>query len=103
MHLGADSDVICFLSGNGADSNALYVGWLDLLDSTNHVANLLAPSEINVYYAIDDPRNAYLGGSTYQLLDHAGSNGGLLLPVIPEPSALGLLAAAGLLMRRRRR
>jgi T5SS/PEP-CTERM-associated repeat protein len=102
LHLESVADLICFLSGNGAASNALYVGWLDLLDSTDNVANLIAGANINVYYAIDDTRNAYLGGQTYQLLDHLGGAGGFLLPVIPEPSAVLLLGYAALIGLRRR-
>ena len=103
LRLGSTNDIICFLTGNSAPSNALYVGWLDLLGSTNYVANLIAPTTINVYYAADDTRNAYLGGLTYQLENHLGGTGGLLLPVIPEPSILMLLALAVCAMMRRRR
>jgi len=102
LHLGSIADIICFLSGDAAPSNALYVGWLDLFNSTSHITNLIAPTSINIYYAADDTRNAYLGGATYQLLDHNGLDGGFLLPVIPEPSSLTMLASVAILFLMRR-
>jgi len=104
LHLGSGLDQICFETGDSALSNALYIGWLDL-SSTGLVANLIAPSSINLYYDGTDTRNAYLGGLTYQLNNHLGGAGGLLLPVVPEPSALVLAAAsiAAFVLRRRLR
>jgi hypothetical protein len=91
LQLGSTSDHIYFESGDGALSNALYVLNLDLLGSTNHVANLHAAANINVYYGISSlaPGNAYLMDKVYTL-----DGGGLLLPAIPEPSTLLLLSIA---------
>jgi len=106
LHIGTSSDTICFESGNGAASNALYIGWLDLLGSTNLVANLHAPTSINLYYLDSghDARNAYLNNATYQLLDCNGATGGFLIPAVPEPSSflLILLTTCGVLARRHR-
>jgi T5SS/PEP-CTERM-associated repeat protein len=106
LRLGSSSDVICFECGTVpvSASNALYVGWLDLLGDTNLVSNLRAPSSINIYYLESDlmVANAYLGDQTYQLLDCAGNPGGFLMPAVPEPSTLAFLFAAGALLLRRR-
>lgn len=104
LHLGSTADQVCFACGTTplAASNALYVGWLDLLGSTNFVANLHSPTNINIYYAADETRNSYLGAATFQLLDCNGQPGGLLMPVIPEPSVLALLFATVPLIARRR-
>ena len=77
--------------------------WLDLDNDTNRVANLLAPSSINLYYLIYDSRNDYLGGLTYQLYDCDGASGGFLMAAIPEPSSMvfALLACGAALLRRR--
>jgi len=99
LSLGSAADTISFTSGDGASSNALYVLHLDLLGTTNNVANLDAPSNINIYYGISSlaPANAYLGDRVYQL-----ASGGLLMPAIPEPSTMILLALAACAMMRGR-
>lgn len=91
LHLGSASDEICFFCNNSSPSNALYVGWLDLLTNVSLVANLHASNNITIYYAYDDSRNAYLGNQIYQLTQCDGiTPGGFLAPVIPEPSILSL-------------
>jgi len=101
LSLGSSLDTVCFLSGDGSVSNALYINWLDL-GATNLVANLHADTNINLYYFSGNPNNAYLGNATYQLTDCDGGSGGLLMPAVPEPSGLLLTAVAcGLLMRRK--
>jgi len=107
LRLESAADQVCFACGNipVIPSNALYIGWLDLLDDASLVTNLHAPAGINLYYDLADSRNAYLGGISYALTDcDLLTSGGLLMPIIPEPSALGLvaLAAFALLMRRAR-
>lgn len=104
LRLGSTNNIVCFGCGNlpSVTSNALYVNWLDLDDDTNLIANLRAPMSINLYYALFDSRNDYLGGQTYQLLDCEGNLGGLLLAAIPEPSALTLFVVAGCAMLGRR-
>lgn len=95
-------DHIWFTSGNGSSSNALYAQFVDLLGSSNNVANLHAPSGFHIYYLLSehDSRNSYLFDQTYVL-----DGGGLLLPAIPEPSAAGfiLVGAATFACRRSRR
>jgi len=105
LSLGTSSDTICFQCGETplAASNALYVTWLDLLGSTNNVANLHSPTTINIYYYQFEPNNAYLNNAVYQLTDCNGGLGGLLMPAVPEPSALALLVLAGCAMAWRRR
>jgi T5SS/PEP-CTERM-associated repeat protein len=100
LRLGSTNDVLCFECGNipVVASNALYIGYLDLTGLTNDIPNintlvtsvLHAPTNINLYYQIGG-NDAYLGGLTYQLTDCNNALGGLLLPVIPEPSTLTLL------------
>jgi hypothetical protein len=93
---------VCFTSGDGSVSNALYVNWLDL-GTTNLVANLHAPSSINIYYFTGNPNNAYLNNAVYQLTDCDGVTlGGLLMPAVPEPSVAMLLALAACAMLWRR-
>jgi hypothetical protein len=80
------SDHIYFTSGGGSEpTNALYVWSMDLLGFTNNVANLHAPTGINIYYVLSEHNsfNTYLMDKTYTL-----DGGGLLLPAVPEPSAL---------------
>jgi len=102
LSLGSSSDTLCFTSGDGSVSNALYVNWLDL-GTTNLVANLHAPSSITIYYFNGNPNNAYLGNSVFQLTDCDGVTvGGLLMPAVPEPSTLLLLALAACAVLRRR-
>ena len=104
LHLGSTNDQICFTCGNipAIASNGLYVGWLDLLGSTNFVANLHATNTIHIYYDQTDTRNAYLGGLSYSLTDcDLVSAGGMLMPVIPEPTALAWFGAVFLLFLRR--
>jgi T5SS/PEP-CTERM-associated repeat protein len=100
LQLGSASDDIYFTSGDGSVSNALYVLNLDLLNDTNNVSRLHAPSTINIYYGVSSlaPANAYLNDLVYNL-----PGGGLLMPAIPEPSAILLLAMAGCAMMLRRR
>ena len=106
LSLGSTNDTICFQCGElpVAPSNALYVTWLDLLGNTNNVANLHAPSTINIYYLLSEANNAYLNNAVYQLTDCNGGVGGLLMPAVPEPSSVLLLSVAGiaLLWKRRR-
>ena len=102
LKLETSADQVYFISGgftNGmAGSNALYVSLLSLPDEdTNFVADLHSP--FNIYYLLSEhqPGNAYLNDLTYSL-----DGGGLLLPVIPEPSTLALVfAALGALFVRR--
>ena len=106
LHLGSSADQICFECGNIplTPSNGLYIGWLDLLGDANLVTNLHSTSGINIYYDKTDARNAYLNDLTYHLTDcNFAINGGFLVPVIPEPSALVLfvVAACAMLWRRR--
>jgi hypothetical protein len=106
LHLGSALDQICFTCGNipTIASNGLYVGWLDLLGSASLVTNLHAASGINIYYNLDDTRNAYLGGQSYQLTDCNFALGGGYLMGIPEPSSLLLIGiAAGMFLRRKPR
>lgn len=106
LHLGSAADQVCFTCGNipTIASNGLYVGWLDLLNDPNLVTNLHAASGINIYYNLDDTRNSYLNGASYQLTDCNFAPGGGYLMGIPEPSALLLIsAAAGLLLHRKRK
>lgn len=105
FHLGSITDQVCFACGEipVAPGNALYIGWLDLLGSTNLIANLHAPTTINLYYDATDSRNAYLGGLSYSLTDCDLVNaGGFLMPVIPEPGTMALVIAAGALLFRRK-
>ncbi len=112
LTLGTTNDRVYFASGDAAASNALYLVWLDLAGFTNQFATvsnlvtslLFAPTNVNVYYEVSylEPNNAYLQDQIYQLGDGLGGNGGLLLPAVPEPSALALLALAGCAMLRRR-
>jgi hypothetical protein len=95
------TDHIYFTSGGGSEpTNALYVWSMDLLGSTNNVANLHAPTSINIYYVLSEhnPFNSYLLDQTYVL-----DGGGLLLPAVPEPGALALAWIAGLLLWKTRR
>jgi len=107
LHLGSAADQICFSCDNTQPSNALYIGWLDLLSDTfytNLVANLHASNNITLYYAGDDVRNAYLNSRIFQLTQCDGVTlGGFLMPVIPEPSALMLFGLGTLVLIRRRR
>jgi T5SS/PEP-CTERM-associated repeat protein len=102
LSLGSSLDTVCFESGDGSVSNALYVSWLDL-GTTNLVANLHAPSSINIYYFNGNLNNAYLNNGVYQLTDCDGvSLGGLLMPAVPEPSTMAfLLITACAILRRR--
>lgn len=101
-------------SKGGALTNALYVGWLDIrggfdTNSYSAVTNALVLAlnlpNVNLYYDTYDPRNGWLNANLVG--DSANGynlwSGGLLLP-IPEPSALGTLAAGlallGFLRRR---
>ncbi len=99
LRLDSTSDHLYFTSGDGASSNALYVTSLDLLGASNNVANLHAPAGIHVYYLLSEhnPFNAYLFDQTYTL-----DGGGLLLPAVPEPSALAMLTLGGVLLAWRR-
>jgi len=104
LHLGTNTDILCLECGNipGITSNGLYVGWLDLLNSTNLVANLHTTNGINIYYDKTDVRNSYLAGITYQLTDcDFVTAGGFLMPVIPEPSVLAFVFATAMLLGRR--
>jgi T5SS/PEP-CTERM-associated repeat protein len=86
----------------GAVFNALYVGALDFggLSNTNNLT-----LDVNLYYDSTLAANSYLASTTYDL---AGA--GMLIPypgiaeIIPEPSSLAFLLAAGcgLLFRRAR-
>lgn len=101
LQLGAAGDHIFFTNLTGTASNALYIWNLDLFGDSNFVANLHAPTSVNIYYAAstENPFNSYLFDQTYVL-----NGGGLLLAAIPEPSAVGLIflgALAGLCRRRR--
>ena len=104
LRLGSSGDDVFFSSGDpSASSNALYVLRLDLPgNDTNLVANLHSPTSINVYYGHSAlvPGNAYLNNLVYTL-----PGGGLLIPVIPEPSSLvlAIFATCGLLAVRRAR
>jgi T5SS/PEP-CTERM-associated repeat protein len=89
----------------GSQTNALYVGWLDLtawstnaLDLTNTLHAALS-LDINLYYDKFDTKNAYLQGLEF----NGWSGGGLLIP-IPEPTAwmaLGTGLALLAFLRRR--
>lgn len=95
------------LSGDKASqTNALYVGWLDLTawatnasSLTNTLQSALSLPNINLYYDKYADANAYLQGQTYSLW-----SGGALIP-IPEPTSLALLLgfflAAGLVAGRK--
>jgi hypothetical protein len=106
LHLGSVADQVCFTCGNSPSiaSNGLYVGWLDLLNNVSLVTNLHAASGIDIYYNANDPRNNYLGDTSYSLTDcNFVSGGGMLIPIIPEPSALGLMTLAALALLARRK
>jgi len=94
------ADHIFFTSGDLSSSHGLYAQFVDLLGSSNNVANLHAPTGINVYYMLSehDPRNAYLFDQTYTL-----NGGGLLLPAVPEPSVIATVLVTALVWRRKRR
>ncbi len=99
LRLGSISDLL-YVGGDGSSSNALYALHLELPgNDTNLVANLrtLTPN-INIYYgaSVISPGNAYLNDQVYNL-----TGGGLLLPAIPEPSALLLVLVSLALLRRR--
>ena len=113
LTLASSNDIVYFPSGNGAASNALYIGELDLAGLTNEfasVASMIAsllhsPTNVNIYYAASnvDPFNSYLNDQIFSLTDIGGGSGGFLLPAVPEPSALMLLASAVVLFLGRRR
>lgn len=107
LRLDSSSDHLYVGSGDGAASNALYVLCLDmpgltdadkLAVATNNLHTLA--STIHIYYGASSwaPENAFLNDLTYTL-----PGGGLLMPAIPEPSVLTLLAASGLWFLRMRR
>lgn len=88
------SDNLYFLDGdsNPSNTNALYIGALDLGGSPANVS--LLHSSFNIYYDALNPDNAYLASQTYSI------GGGSLIPiggVIPEPSAF-VLALGGVLI-----
>jgi hypothetical protein len=113
LRVGATNDDVCFQCGLSPTQNALYVEWLDLTGLTNYygsVSNMIvdllhSPTNIDLYYALANPANDYLGGLTYQLLDCNGLPGGLLIGAIPEPNSLTLLflGACSLLALRQRK
>lgn len=89
-------------AGNSLDltagsGNALYVDYLDLQGGSGQLSDLIASTGVTLYYNVNDPRNAYLFGSSYQLdgggaLDpYAGITGGT--GNVPEPGSLALMLA----------
>jgi hypothetical protein len=101
LSITSTADQIFFMTGGGAEpTNALYVRDLDLLGSTNNVAKLDAPANIHIYYLLSehDSFNSYLMDKTYTL-----ASGGLLLPVVPEPSAFVFLAVVAVFLACRSR
>jgi len=100
LAIGSAADTIFFTSGDLAPSNALYAQFVDLLGTNSNVANLDAPNGIHIYYLLSEhePRNAYLFDQTYTL-----ASGGLLLPAVPEPSALAFALMTCIVFLRGRR
>jgi hypothetical protein len=100
LEIGSTADQIYFTNIVGAiNTTALYVYGLELPNfQTNWVSNLHSPFDI--YYASSglDPDNTYLNDRTY-LLD----GGGLLIPVIPEPTTVALMAFSAVIVWLRRR
>ncbi len=101
-------------AGNSLDltagpGNALYVDYLNLQGGSSQLSDLFASTGVTLYYNANDPRNAYLLDSAYQLggggaLDpYAGFSGGT--GTVAEPGALALmlagLALVGVAVRRR--
>ena len=85
--------------GNGNSGDALYIGLLDLADGASQLSNIY--SDINIYYDINAPENAYLLGQTYAL----GGGGSLSPTVVPLPTAVWLFGSglAGLIGFARRK
>lgn len=94
LQLMGSSDTITFSLASG-NTNALYLNALLLPGNDTSLigTNLIGLDGLTIYYLATDARNAYLGGSTYNL-----ANGGFLMAV-PEPGSISLLCMAlGILM-----
>ncbi len=92
--LGLDANTIALLDGNATAGGAFYAKEVSGADiSGGIVSNILGQAGLNVYYLALLPENGYLMGLTYDL-----TGGGQLIPIIPEPGMLGMLAIGGLMV-----
>lgn len=69
------------------------------LEDPSFVTNInVAETGMNLYYLANAPGNEYLGGLTYNL-----ASNGHLIPIVPEPMTLVLLAVGSMALIRRRK
>lgn len=88
---------LTLIDADALPGGAIYVDHLDLQGGLAQIETI-SSNGMNLYYHLGNPANAYLNGGTYLL-----AGGGTIAPV-PEPGiAFAGVAAAALLLARRRR
>jgi hypothetical protein len=93
------SSLLKLYDGNTDTGGALYTGILKGAVIDGLTISNIQGNGLKIYYRADALENAYLNSLSYDLI-----GGGLLVPIIPEPMSLILLAAGvlGTFYRRNR-